>query len=183
MLLNSFIYLFLVPCAFLKSTNLSLQTTNTKNLSIFLTSSKCTILSIRLCTAMIYALAILVSRTLSRALATLPYKLSCGISILIIFQQLRLVNSVAQFPAAKNSATKGCHFCLYALVSYNTQLTHTRVCYVHTLVYNENVESAGISCKFFATLRQLSGMLVVIYGPCALNLPPSAVIQNSLLPA
>lgn len=128
MFLNSLIYLFLVPCAFLKSTNLSLQTTNTKNLSIFHTSSKCTILSIRLCTAMIYALAILVSRTLSRALATLPYKLSCGISILIIFQQLRLVNSVAQFPAAKNSATKGCHFCLYALVSHSTQLTHTRVC-------------------------------------------------------
>lgn len=150
------------------------------------------ILSIRICSAMIYALTILVSRTHSRPHATLLYTLSCGIFILIIFQQLRLVNSLAQFPAAKNSATKGCHFCLYALVTHNTHCTHTAhtqhthahtpVCYVHTLVYNENVESAGISCKFFATLRQLSGMLVVIYGPCALNLPPSAVIQNSLLP-
>lgn len=60
--------------------------------------------------------------------------------------------------------------------------THALACALCTLVYNENVESAGISCKFFATLRQLSGMLAVIYGPCALNLPPSAVFQNSLLP-
>lgn len=76
---------------------------------------------------------------------------------------------------------KGLSF-LFICTRFTQHTTHTHSC-VHTLVYNENVESAGISCKFFATLRQLSGMLVVIYGPCALNLPPSAVIQNSLLPA
>lgn len=83
---------------------------------------------------MIYAHTILVSRTHSRPHARLLYTLSCGIFILIIFQQLRLLNSVAQFPAAKNSATKGCHFCLYALTTHNTH-THTLMCAVCTHLF------------------------------------------------